>query len=258
MATAAARKAWNEAMKATAGTAALPPALAGRPMKRRSDRHKKGGRNTQRKKRKTSAVGGDTSLDDDYAMEVWIDALEGVDASSSFLGTDLTEDKADDDDDAFDELEDLEEGGKKKGANRRKKKRKAGGGNTATVAMPKRFLPRMLASILTEEHGRVDSTAQAFLESHAVLVSRSSTSTHQEPQQQPPPPLRKVALPRLLPRRPYCPVTGLPGIYKDPSTGGTPYATLSALAQIRERPPPWQTLSGAAAFAEAQRSILDE
>ena len=61
-----------------------------------------------------------------------------------------------------------------------------------------------------------------------------------------------------LPRRKFCPVTGLEGIYTDPKSG-IPYATQQALEQIRERPPPWMTLPGThAAYWEAVKSLRDE
>jgi hypothetical protein len=44
--------------------------------------------------------------------------------------------------------------------------------------------------------------------------------------------------------------------YTEPKSG-IPYASLKALEQIRERPPPWMTLTGSAAFYEATKSLLD-
>ena len=227
MTTAAARKAWNEAMKATAGAAALPAVLAGQPHKRRSHRHKKLSDKGRRRKRKITAR--PSADDEEYTTAVWVDALEGVDPALALDEDGPADDDDDDDDDAFDELEDLESGGKAK------KRRKKTSHKTKTTALPKRFWPRTLASVLTEDHGRPDGVAHVFLQAQATL---------DEPQQ-------------LLPRRKYCPVTGLPGIYTEP-VSGLPYATLHALAQIRERPPPWTTLPGAAAFREASLSILQD
>ena len=206
----AARKAWNEAMKATAGTAALPQALQGRPLKRRSDRNKK---QERRAKARKVAVSGES---DEYNMAVWIDTLEGVDPAVAV-----------DDDEEFDELDDLD-------GNKPKRGRGKGGNKSKTVALPKRFLPRTLASILTDEHGREDSTAKLFL----------CAEPHLSPSKQ-------------LPRRKFCPVTGLEGVYTEPKSG-IPYANLKSLEQIRERSPPWMTLGGSAAFLEATKSIRDD
>eukprot|EP00977_Amphora_coffeiformis_P001806 scaffold353_cov185-Amphora_coffeaeformis.AAC.34 len=207
----AARKAWNEAMKATAGTAALPPALLGRPQKRRSGRNKK---QERRAKARKVAVTGES---DEYNMAVWIDSLEGVDPAVVV-----------DDDEEFDEL------GKMEGTTKGKRRRGKGGSKAKTGALPKRFLPRTLASILMDEHGREDSTARLFMCAEPRLT----------PDKQ-------------LPRRRFCPVTGLEGIYTEPKSG-IPYANLKSLEQIRERSPPWMTLGGAAAYLEATKSIRDE
>jgi hypothetical protein len=209
--TSAARNAWNEAMKATAGVSALPPALQGRRQKRRSDRHKKQERRT--KARKISAL---TEENAEIRAAVWMDALEGVDPNV----------QVDDDDEEFDELEDLEDKKKKRRSSTSKKKE--------VGVLPKRFLPRTLASILIEEAGREDGSARAFLDAEARL----------KPEQQ-------------LPARKFCPVTGLIGLYTEPKTR-IPYASLKALEQIRERPPPWLTLTGSAAYAEAVGSIRDD
>ena len=206
----AARKAWNEAMKKTAGTAAMPQ-LLGRPQKRRSGRNKK---QERRAKARKVAVTGES---DEYNMAVWIDSLEGVDPAVVV-----------DDDEEFDELGEME------GAAKGKRRRGKGGNKGKTGALPKRFLPRTLASILTDEHGREDSTARLFMCAEPRLT----------PEKQ-------------LPRRRFCPVTGLEGIYTEPKSG-IPYANLKSLEQIRERSPPWMTLGGAAAYLEATKSIRDE
>lgn len=130
-----------------------------------------------------------------------------------------------DEEEEYDELEEHEGGGKPK-----KRKRKAA---TNTTSLPKRFLPRSLGSILMEEASRPQhGVAQDFLKAQAF--SRNP-----------------------LPPRKFCPVTGLPGIYRDPKTG-IPYATLKALEQIHERPPPWRTLTGVAAFSEAASTLLND
>jgi hypothetical protein len=206
----AARKAWNEAMKATAGATALPPSLQQRQRKRRSDRNKKQERRS--KARKVQDVSGDG---DEYRMAVWIDALEGVDPAAP----------SPEDDEEYDELDELED---------RKKKRRRGKATKAKAGvLPKRFLPRSLGSILVEEASRPDGVAKEFLSAQARV----------DPGQQ-------------LPRRKFCPVTGLQAVYCDPKSG-IPYASLRALEQIQERSPPWMTLGGSAAFFEAAKSILD-
>ncbi|GAX23272.1 hypothetical protein FisN_21Hh043 [Fistulifera solaris] len=207
---ATARKAWNDAMKATAG-AALPPALQA-PRKRRSDRHKDPQR--RQKARKATLT---SEEDEQLAVSLWIDALEGVDPNMGAVQ---------DEEEEYDELEEHEGGGKPK-----KRGRKSTTNNS--TALPKRFLPRSLASILMEEASRPQhSVAQAFLKSQAFT---------QHP----------------LPPRKFCPVTGLPGIYKDPKTG-IAYASLKALEQIHERSPPWMTLTGVAAFSEAANTLMNQ
>lgn len=207
----AARKAWNEAMRSVASSAALPPAFQRRPQKRRSDRNKK---QERRAKARKVAVSGES---DEYNTAVWIDSLEGVDPAVVV-----------DDDEEFDELDDLD------GSKKTKRGRGRGGSKAKTGTLPKRFLPRTLASILTDEHGREDSTARLFLCAESRL----------RPDKQ-------------LPRRKFCPVTGMEGVYTEPKSG-IPYANLKSLEQIRERSPPWMTLGGSAAFLEATKSIRDD
>lgn len=197
-------------MKATAGTAALPAVLQRRPQKRRSDRNKK---QERRAKARKVAVSGES---DEYRTAVWIDSLEEVDPAI-----------AADDDEEFDELGEIEGPKSKRGRGRGSNKAKAG-------ALPKRFLPRTLASILTDEHGREDSTAKLFLDAEPRL-----------------PPNKQ------LPRRKFCPVTGLAGVYTEPKSG-IPYSNMKSLEQIRERYPPWMTLGGSAAYLEATKSIRDD
>ena len=199
------------------GSAALPPAFQRGPLKRRSDRHRKQERRTKARKTSHMGLSGET---DEYRAAVWIDALEGVDPAVSAA--------VDEEDDEYDELGELEGKSTKASKPRRGKKPKAAG------ALPKRFLPRSLASILTEEHGRPDGVAKRFLDAAARLPA-----------------------PEQLPRRKFCPVSGAEGVYTDPRTG-IPYASLKALEQIRERPPPWMTLGGSAAYLEATKSIRDE
>jgi hypothetical protein len=141
----AARKAWNEAMKATAGATALPAALQQRSQKRRSGRNKKQERRT--KARKVQSLGDSA----EYRAAVWIDALEGVDPSALQA----------EDDEEYDELDELDG---------RKGKRKRGSSAKGKAGvLPKQFLPRSLASILVEEANREDGASRAFLNAEARL-----------------------------------------------------------------------------------------
>jgi hypothetical protein len=221
-----ARRAWNDAMKATAGAAALPPGLQQRSQKRRSGRNSNRKQDRRSRARKVNNVmnsGGGDDDDDQFRMAVWADALEGVDLSATAAAA------GDDDDEEYDELEDIDDDGKK---------RKRGGGRRGkqktVVGLPKRFLPRPLGSILIEEASRVDGVAIEFLAAQATLPQQ-----HQQ-----------------RPRRKFCPVTGMEGIFSEPKSG-IPYANYRALEQIRERPPPWMTLNGSAIFYEAAKSIVE-
>ena len=127
----------------------------------------------------------------------------------------------DEDDDDFDIEDDDEKPNK-----RRKKAKKTGAG-----VLPKRFLPRPLAAILVEEANKEGSVAREFLASQALL-----------------PPEKR------LPVRKFCPVTGVLADYTEPKSG-IPYSGLRALEQIRERPPPWLTLSGTSAFEESVSAL---
>ena len=219
------RNAWNEAMRSAAGAAALPPSLQARTQKRRSDRRKKQDRRDKARKVSSLVGGGADGEGQEILAAAWMDALEAVPASAATA----------DDDDSYDELEDDQD--TKGGSNKRKRsggRRSGGGGDAAKGVMPKRLKPRTVASILLEEVNRDDGVARSWLDAEARM-----------------PPERQV------PRRKFCPVTGMEGVYTEPKTG-IPYAKLSALEQIRERPPPWMTLGGALAFHEAARSIRDE
>ena len=129
-----------------------------------------------------------------------------------------------DDDDAYDELDELLDSKPKK--KKRKREKSLG-------TLPKRFLPRTLAAILLDDVSRSDA-AKLFLDSEARV----------SPSQQMPP-------------RKFCPVTGLLAKYTEPKSG-MGYSTMRALDQIRERPPPWLILTGAAAYFEATKSIRDQ
>lgn len=215
------RKAWNEAMRSAAGTAALPAALQPRTQKRRSDRRKKQDRRD--KARKISAIGGPESKE--LMAAAWMDALEDVPATGP----------AADDDDSYDEFDELQENSKTKGKGRGASRKQATAG-----ALPKRFKARSVANILLEEVNREDGVAFEWLESEARIKNENGKKKSLQP-----------------PARKYCPVTGMIGIYTEPKSG-IPYANLKALEQIRERPPPWMTLGGSLAYHEAVKSIRDD
>mmetsp|Transcript_15945 Transcript_15945/g.39081 ORF Transcript_15945/g.39081 Transcript_15945/m.39081 type:complete len:208 (-) Transcript_15945:242-865(-) len=134
---------------------------------------------------------------------------------------------APEDDDSYDELDEL--GDEKK----RKRKKRTTKKTTTAGVLPKRFKPRSLASILLEEMNREDGVAQDWLNNEARDTSGKK---------------------RIV--RKMCPVTGQFGIYTEPKSR-IPYANLKAL-EIRERPPPWMTLSGNLAYHESVASIRDE
>jgi len=236
-----------------------------RAAKRRSDQRKKQDRRTKARKVHASL---DDDENDEYRAAVWTDALEGVDPNAADANVHHQLDGEgdygqpnDDGDDEYDELEEYEEGrgGTKKGKGGKKrkkgnggkaaapnKKKKSAGASASVGGMPKRFLPRTLASILVEEAGREDGSARAFLDAEARIPKRQR-------QQQ-----------RASRRRKFCPVTGLPATYTEPRTG-IPYSNLRALEQIRERAPPWMTLAttsggggGGASYLEAVKSIRGE
>ena len=198
-------------MKATAGATALPPSLQQLPQKRRSDRHKKQDRRT--KARRVHSIEDNQEL----RIAYWVDALEGVDPTAQGV----------EDDEEYDELDEMESRKRKRRGASASKSKKAG-------VLPKRFRPRSLASIITEDLNQEGGASAAFLAAEA-----------------------RIPKAQQLPRRQFCPVTGQEGLYKEPKSG-IPYANFKALEQIRERPPPWMTLGGSAAFYEAAKSIREE
>jgi hypothetical protein len=236
------RKAWNEAMMSAAGAAALPPALQPRTTKRRSDRRKKQDRRD--KARKVQSVTGDDGGEGaELLAAAWMDALEDITASGAVS----------DDDDSYDEFDDGGEAEGTGGGSANNKRKKTGGGagggggggrsrggasNSKSAAaagvLPKRFKARSLATILLEEVNREDGVARAWLDTEARIPDDQQ-----------------------LPRRKFCPVTGMEGLYTDPKTG-IPFANLKALEQIRERAPPFFLLGGSLAYHEAVKSIRDE
>jgi hypothetical protein len=151
-----------------------------------------------------------------------------------------------DDEEEYDELEEIEGrgggGGGGGGAGSKRKRRgmatKAAAAATGAKAraaggIPKRLKARSLASILLEEAGRPDGIARQYIEAES----------------KPPPNGTR-------PRRKFCPVTGMIGVYTEPKSG-IPYANLQALEQIRERAPPWMNRGGSASYSEAMRSLKD-
>ena len=129
-------------------------------------------------------------------------------------------------DEEYDELDEID-------SKRKRRKSNTASKNVAGV-LPKRFKPRSLASILIEEASREDGVSKAFLDAEATLAPS-----------------------QVLPKRKFCPVTGMFGIYTDPKSG-IPYANLKALEQIQERAPPWMTLGGSASYLEAVKSLRNE
>jgi hypothetical protein len=148
MSSATARKAWNEAMKATAG-AALPASLQQRTQKRRSGRNKKQERRT--KARKVQTLGDDSK---EYRAAVWMDALEEVDLAATI----------EENDEEYNELDEFDDKPAKKAKRTKTKK---------TGVIPKRFMPRSLAGILMDDAGRDDGAAHAFVNAEARILSKS-------------------------------------------------------------------------------------
>lgn len=196
---------------------------AGAILPKSSDRR---GRKARREKarKSTSFAGGvpASSEDRDYRVALHMDMLEGV--------TDVVDVEDDEEYDELEELEDDEDEGKKRGANKKKRRKRTAAVGAGSV--PKHMKARSLASILIEEANRTDSVAKQYV--NAAVKSK----------------------PNVKPRK-FCPVTGLPGIYVDPKSG-IPYASLTALDQIRERAPPWMNSAGAGSYWEACRTLRNE
>ena len=156
---------------------------------------------------------------EEFRTALWVDALEGVDPAGAIP----------EEDEEYDELDELEAKNKRKRGARGKAASKSKIG-----VLPKRLHPRSLATILIEEAGRNDGTAREFLNAEACLPENQQ-----------------------LPPRKFCPVTGLEGLYTEPKSK-IPFSSMKALEQIRERSPPWMTLSGTAAYSDAVKSIRNE
>lgn len=220
------RKAWNEAMKKAARGTMLPVAV---PVNRRSGRSSKNKRREKARKVWENEGGKDGGGAD--LVEFRIDSLE--EASSDLLNMV-------DDDDEYDELEDMEESSGSKKRSKRKAKKSAGDSQSGNL--PKKFKARSLASILIEEstRGPQDGVLQQYLNAEAIRPSNDSKA--------------------LYPKRKFCSVTGLEGLYKDPKTG-IYFASLTALEQLRERTPPWISGMGnvgTATYYEAVRSLKND
>jgi len=288
MSTATQRKAWNEAMRsagavlpgvsATASGAASSSRRGG-VASRASDRRRK----RRDKARKSSVFGGDgggsggggggggsSPLEEkEYRVALHMDMLEGAaDGGAAALEGD--------DDDEYDEFADLEDdddegggGGGGKGKAKRKRRRKSAGGGAggkgkkSSSSVPKYLKPRSLASILMEEASRADSVAKQYVDASVRRLGSGKTSTitaaRNEAGSDNANAVTTTTYTNPYPSRKFCPVTGLPGKYTEPKSG-IPYATLSALEQIRERPPPWMnsgssTSGMSASYWEAVRSL---
>jgi len=212
------RKAWNDAMRSAGATTLGGPSLA-----RRSDRQKKHSR--REKARKALDQLESTTEQQEYRAAARIDALEDVLPDEDEIIAEQEEE------DEYDE--EVDEGVTNTTKRKRVSKRRVA--KKKNAALPKRFKPRSLASILMEEAGRPNGgIVPKYLAAEAI---RPITPHY---------PLRKI-----------CPVTGLFAKYTDPKSG-VPFANLQALEQIQERVPPWTTLSGATAYYEAVKSLRNE
>ncbi|KAL7506137.1 hypothetical protein ACHAXN_003448 [Cyclotella atomus] len=163
-----------------------------------------------------------TSEDAEFLVAQHMDTLEGA-----------TEVMDVDDDEEYDELEELEDDDEKKSKGKRKKRKRTSSSNTGgNNSVPKYLKARSLASILIEEANRTDSVAKKYV--NAAVSKRANSK----------------------PRK-FCPVTGLPGIYVDPKSG-IPYASLTALEQIRERAPMWMNGGGNGGYWEACKALRND
>jgi hypothetical protein len=277
MSTAAQRKAWNDAMR-SAG-AVLPTSSARTAYSAAIDRRRK----RREGARKASSMyygestaggaGGASSMEErEYSMALRLDMLEGV------VGDGTTAISLDVDDDDYDEFAELDDDGNddndgdddnngkpkdSKGKFKKKRKRKGAvggtGKNPTSSVIPKYLKPRSLASILMEEAGRPDSIAGQYVNasvrrrgSGRTTITRNIDSIKNNT-------VITTTINPYPPRK-FCPVTGLYGAYTEPKSG-IPYATLSALEQIRERPPPWMNAgnnAGSASYWEAVKSLQND
>ena len=193
-----------------------------------------------------AAAGGDASSnweERQYRVAIHMEILEGVFEHSATV---------DDNDDEYDEFEELDrddladdpaENSSKTHSKKKKRKRISGHSpSSSNLTLPTYLRPRSLASILIEEASRSDSVAKRYVGA-AVKRFDPGSKTGTKP----------------YPMRKFCPVTGLLGVYTDPKSG-IPYASLSALEQIRERAPPWMNAAngGTASYWEAMNTLKSD
>ena len=238
-------------------------------------------RSRRDKARKSSLYGGGRGFDDggagssssvllqenEYRVAIHMDLLEGV--NENVVSID------DNDDDEYDEFAELDDDG----TGSKKKRRRKGSANPAVGKSLSKYLrPRSLASILLEEAGRSDSMAKQYVDAAVRRLSLALESDRPVHYGGRTGDIQSIAprqcvnmqsfasnntitttITKPYPPRKFCPVTGLFGVYTEPKTG-IPYATLSALEQIRERAPPWMTMSsgGSASYWEAVKSLQND
>lgn len=222
--------------------------------------------------------GGAASLQEEreYRVAIHMDMLEGVVDNSALDGDD--DDEYDEfaellDNNSDDDNDDADEGGKSSSKSKSKRKRKRGKGSStgaagankkAANAVPKYLKSRSLASILIEEASRgADSMARQYVDA-SVRSGRSTTTARENNDTMNnnnaiQSTTKTITTTNPYPSRKFCPVTGLLGEYIEPKSG-IPYASLSALEQIRERPPPWMNLgsAGSASYWEAMKSLQND
>jgi len=244
------RKAWNEAMKSAGGVGPTVTGAGGRASGRQ--------RKQSRSQRARKAMDHQFESSEDqvaYRAAVHIDALEETIGYEEEVHNSAG---AGDDEEYFDEEEPSDDNArankKRRGAatssgSRRgaASSRKTSSAATEAAEREKRLRPRSLASILIEEAAHPDGVAFKYLAAEARLSRAPAGQNSKESGD-------KLG---CYPSPKFCPVTGLIGIYTDPKTR-IPYATLEALEQIRERPPPWMNLGGSAAYYEACKSLRNE
>jgi len=264
MSTAAQRKAWNEAMR-SAG-AVLPASATVSGGAAASSRHGSIASRSRRKRRENArksnnlgsgADGGISSLEEkEYRVALHMDMLEGV--------TDKTAGLDGDDDDDSDHDDTGKRGKKKKGGKRKRKSAPSAASKKkknkkATPSIPKYLKARSLTSILMEEASRPDSVAKQYVNASVKRLGSGKTSTKRMKDDNDNTTTTTITYTNPYPARKFCPVTGLYGEYTEPKTG-IPYASLSALEQIRERPPPWMNNNSAssASYWEAVKSLQQQ
>ena len=215
---------------AAGGTLPIPGLTPARTNRKTRDRKRR------EKSRKGINLSTLSSNDADAREELVAYRLDVLEEAGANVGGDGEEEDVEEE---FDELEEVEGRGRRKGRKAvkgRKTKTKKG-------ALDKRFQARSLASILIEESGRNDGVVREYVNAEARPIRGTGTGRGRF----------------TYPKRKFCPVTGLFGVYTDPKTQ-IPYANLEALEQLRERTPPWlSTFSGgSAAYYDAVKSLRNE